>query len=227
MSSGTPTPLPSGSTRPPSRRSAIMTPPASTSNPGDRRALTRKGNPFTRSAAGGRILSALTLPRFTIYPPIGYGVLTTTGRKTGKARRKCVHVIRRGNRAYIVMIRPTLATRASSWVAAWMWNIRADPNVRLRIRGGTFAGRARELTDDEGLQAARAIYCGTVNPFDYFEYAFHRVERPTRAKIEALHHGWFDTGIPLVVELQDQLGVEAGGCADGYQQAIEVKCRES
>jgi hypothetical protein len=25
---------------------------------------------------------------------------------------------------------------------------------------------------------------------------------PTRAKIEALHHRWFDTGITLVVELQ-------------------------
>jgi deazaflavin-dependent oxidoreductase (nitroreductase family) len=172
------------------------------SNPRDRRALTRKYNPFTRSATGGRILSALTLARFTIYPPIGYGVLTTTGRNTGKARRKCVHAVRHANRAYIVMIRPTLASRASAWVAAWMWNIRANPNVRLRIRGGTFTGRARELTDAEELRAAREVYCGTVNPFDYFEYAFHRVGRPTRARIEALHHGWFDTGIPLVVELQ-------------------------
>lgn len=178
----------------------MTNPPAGTSNLRDRRALTRRCNPFTRSAAGGRILSALTLPRFTIHPPIGYGVLTTTGRNTGKTRRKCVHAVRHGDRAYIVMIRPSLATIADGWVAAWMWNIRADPNVRLRIRGGTFAARARELTDAEELQAARAIYCGTVNPFDYFEYAFHRLERPTRAKIEALHHGWFDTGIPLVVE---------------------------
>ncbi len=103
-----------------------------------------------------------------------------------------------------------------------MWNIRANPNVRLRIRGGTFTGGARELTDDEELHAARAIYCRTVNPYDYFEYAFHRSGRPKRAKIEALHHGWFDTGIPLVVELQDQLGAEAGGCAGSYRQAARV-----
>ncbi len=180
----------------------MTTPLAGTSNPVATHALTRKGNPFTRSPTGGRILSALTLPRFMLHPPVGYGVLTTTGRRTGKARRKCVHAVRHGDRAYIVMIRPTLAARASAWVAGWVWNIRANPNLRLRIRGGTFTGRARELTDDEEQQAARAIYCETVNPFDYFEYAFHRWERPTRAKIEALHHGWFDTGIPIVVELQ-------------------------
>jgi deazaflavin-dependent oxidoreductase (nitroreductase family) len=183
---------------------------AGTPNPVDRRALTHKANPFTSSSTGGRILSALMLPGLTLHPPGAFGVLTTTGRNTGKTRRRCVHAVRHGNRAYIVMIRPTLAARAAAWTAAWVWNIRANPNVRLRIRGGTFTGRARELTDDEEIRTARAIYCNTVNPSDYFEYAFHRGRRPTRAKIEALHHGWFDTGIPLVVELQNQPEAEAG-----------------
>jgi hypothetical protein len=48
-----------------------------------------------RSARDGRILSALMLPFFAVRPPAGYGVITTTGRKTAKARRKCVRVIRR------------------------------------------------------------------------------------------------------------------------------------
>ncbi len=161
---------------------------------------TRKGNRFVRSPAGGRVLSALMLPGFTLHPPIGYGVLTTTGRRTGKTRRRCVHAIRHGNRAYIVMLRPTPAAIALPWTAAWMWNIRANQSVRLRLSDGTFAGRARELTDVQDLQTAREIYCNTVNTFDYVEYAFHRSERPTRAKIQALHRSWFDTGIPLVVE---------------------------
>jgi deazaflavin-dependent oxidoreductase (nitroreductase family) len=203
MSSGTPAQGPSGSTRPASTRPAMTTPMADTSNPVDGRALTRKYNPFTRSPTGGRILSALSLPAFTLHPPVGYGVLTTTGRKTGKTRRRCVHAVRHGDSAYIVMLRPTLAARAGAWVAGWVWNIRANPNVRLRISGGTFTARARELTDEEELRAARAIYCRTVNPFDYLVYVFHRGEPPTRAKIEALYHGWFDTGIPLAVELQD------------------------
>jgi deazaflavin-dependent oxidoreductase (nitroreductase family) len=179
----------------------MTTPMAGTPNPVDGRALTRRYNPFTRSPAGGRIISALSLPAFTLRAPVGYGVLTTTGRKTGKTRRRCVHAVRHGDRAYIVMIRPSPGARASAWAAGWVWNIRANPNVRLRIRGGTFTARARELTDDDELRAARAIYCGTVNPFDYLEYVFHRGDPPTRAKIEALHQGWFDTGIPLVVEL--------------------------
>jgi deazaflavin-dependent oxidoreductase (nitroreductase family) len=165
---------------------------------------TRKGNPFLRSGTGGRVLSALTLPRFMLHTPLGYGVLTTTGRRTSKARRRCVHVIRQGDRAYIVMIRPTPAAIARSWTAAWMWNIRANPNVRLRLRGGTFTGRARELTDEQELQTAREIYCNTVNLFDYAECTFHCSGRPTRAKIQALHRAWFDTGIPLVVELHNE-----------------------
>ncbi len=59
-----------------------------------------------RSAKDGRALSAVMLPFFELRPPSGYGVITTTGRKTGKVRRKCVRVIRRGNKAYIVQLRP-------------------------------------------------------------------------------------------------------------------------
>ncbi len=125
----------------------------------------RKRNPFTKSADGGRTLSALMLPLFATRPPHGFGVLTTTGRRTGKARRKCIHVIRRGDRAYIVMLRPTPEAIAVGFVSAWMLNIRASSRVTLRIRGGTFTGAARELSDAGEIEEARRIYCETVNPF--------------------------------------------------------------
>jgi deazaflavin-dependent oxidoreductase (nitroreductase family) len=153
----------------------------------------RQHNPFVRSKAGGRVLSAIMLPYFTILPPSGFGVLTTTGRRTGKARRKCVRAIRRGDKAYIVSI--------PGAQAAWLLNIGVNPNVRLRIRGGTFAGVARELREPAGTQEATEIYCGTVNLFDYAECNMHRPGRPTRAKIEELHRSWFDKGTPLIVEL--------------------------
>lgn len=165
--------------------------------------LEHKGNPFTRSKGGGRILSALMLPFFLVRPPAGFGVLTTTGRRTGKTRRKCVHVVRQGAKAYLVMLRPTEAAIEAGWISAWMLNIRADPRVRLRIRGGTFAGVARELGDAEEIQRAADMYCETVNPFDYVECAFHRGERPTRAKIDELHRDWFEHGIPLEIDLQE------------------------
>jgi deazaflavin-dependent oxidoreductase (nitroreductase family) len=135
------------------------------------------------------------LPFFLVRPPSGYGVITTTGRKTGKTRRKCVRVIRRANKAYMVQLRPPeLAIARPSATAGWLWNIRANPNVRVRIRGGTFAGIARELKEPVELEQARESLCDTVN---LFLRGF-----PTRAKIKELHRYWFDTGTPLVVDLQ-------------------------
>ena len=59
-----------------------------------------------RSARAGGVLSALMLPLFLLRPPAGYGVITTIGRKSGKKRRRCIRVIRRGNEAYTVQLRP-------------------------------------------------------------------------------------------------------------------------
>jgi deazaflavin-dependent oxidoreductase (nitroreductase family) len=146
-------------------------------------------------ATGGRILSALALPAFSLRPPSGYGVLTTTGRRTGKTRRKCIRAIRTGNRAYIVSI---LGAHG-----AWLKNIQADPNVRLRIRGGTFAGVARELREPADTEPARAAYCGTVTPGDYLACTVHLRGRPTRTKIKELTRTWFDQGTPLVIDLEE------------------------
>lgn len=161
----------------------------------------RKRNPFTKSSGGGRMLSALMFP-LSVRSPRGFGVLTTKGRKTGKWRRKCVHPVRDGEKVYIVMLRPTPAAVAENHIAGWLLNIRAEPQVQLRMHGGSFTGRARELHDPAEIERARAVYCGTVNPFDYMECSFHRGGLPTRTKIEELHRGWFATGVPLVVELQ-------------------------
>ena len=157
-----------------------------------------------RSARHGRWLSALMLPGVLAWPGSGYGVITTTGRKTGKARRKCIRVIRRGNKAYIVQLRPPeLAMTRPSAISAWVWNIRSNPNVTLRIRGGTFAGVARELKEPAELAEAREALCETVNLFDYGECALHLRGLPTRSKIIELHRYWFDTGIPIAIDLVD------------------------
>jgi deazaflavin-dependent oxidoreductase (nitroreductase family) len=155
----------------------------------------RTGNPFLRSSTGGRVLSAMMLPQFMLVPPAGFGVLTTTGRRSGRARRKCIRAIRRGDRVYIVSIRPS----------AWLKNVQADPQVTLRIRGGTFTGVARGLRDSAERASALDAYCNTLNPFDYMECMMWRRGRPNRSKIEALHRTWFARGVPLVVELNSSL----------------------
>lgn len=162
----------------------------------------RKRNPFTQSAGGGRVLSAMMLPFFMVRPPRGFGVLITTGRRSGKTRRKCVRVVRRGEQAYLVMLGPALVGKTGPKpVAAWLWNIRANPNVSLRVRGGTFAGAAREVKDPSEIRQARDAYCGAVHVFDYVECDFHTGWRPTRPKIERMHRHWFDNGVPLVIDL--------------------------
>jgi deazaflavin-dependent oxidoreductase (nitroreductase family) len=153
----------------------------------------RQHNPFINSPTGGRVLSALTLPQFMLRPPAGFGVLTTTGRRTGKTRRRCIRAIRRGDQVFVVSIRTT----------AWLKNMRANPDVRLRIRGGTFPGVARELRDQAERERAAEAYCETVNPLDYIECRIWRKGRPTRAKIKELHRAWFQQGTPMVIELSE------------------------
>jgi deazaflavin-dependent oxidoreductase (nitroreductase family) len=155
-----------------------------------------------RSRRDGRILSALMLPMLALRPPAGYAVLTTTGRKSGKTRRKCIRAIARGNTAFVVQLRPpAMAIERPEIVAGWVWNIRANPKVRLRLGMRTYAGVAREIEDPVELAQAREAICETVHLTDYDECALHLRGLPTREKIKALHRYWFDTGIPIAIEL--------------------------
>ncbi len=162
----------------------------------------RRYNPFIRERKmtvlgvglhGGRILSALELPWFTLLPPKGFGVLTTIGRKSGRPRRKCVRATRRGGSVYLVSI--------GGQDIAWLKNIHANPNVSLRIPGGTFTGRARELADSPEAEHAQSAYCGSVHAVDYLACMNWRKGRPTRSRIEDLTRGWWEEGVPLVIEL--------------------------
>ena len=83
----------------------------------------------------------------------------------------------------------------------WVRNALANPQVRLRVRGGNFAGVAREPEAAE-FEAARTSYCEPVGLFEYAEYVTWRKGRPSREGIRQLHREWFDQGVPLIVELR-------------------------
>lgn len=137
-----------------------------------------------------------------LYTPRGHAVLTTTGRKTGRTRRNYVRAIPRGMQVYLVMLRPpALALQNPSFVSAWVHNLRADPRVSLRLGREVVFGRAREITDPAELEQAREVICDRVHLMDYGEAVLHLRGVPTRAKITDMHRYWFDTGIPLVVDL--------------------------
>ena len=127
-------------------------------------------------------------------PPRGFGVLTVTGRRSGKRRRRCVRVVRVGHTAYLAAI--------GGAKAQWLRNLKANPTVSLRIPGGTFDGVAQTLSRDE-VDTARQAYCETVHPFDRVEYVMHMRGRPTPQRIKALHEHWFTHGVPVAVDLAD------------------------
>lgn len=156
--------------------------------PGHRR------NPLTTRAVGGRILSASQLGWFTLLPPRGFGVLTTRGRTTGRLRRRCVRAIQVGQVAYLTAI--------GGEGTGWLRNLRAHPEVGLRLRSGRFAGTARPVSPQEHDAALRA-YCTTLNPLDRAEHLLHMRGRPTAEGIRRLHEHWFTTGTPVAIDLRE------------------------
>lgn len=142
---------------------------------------------------GGQFISAMKRPWFSVLPPHGFGLLTVTGRKTGRRRHMCVRAIPSAGRIYLVAI--------AGAQSAWANNIRANPRVWLRVRGAHLTGRARVLDDPRELEQAARVYCERLNPFDYVECVIHRPGLPSSEKISDLHRGWCEHGTPVVIEL--------------------------
>jgi hypothetical protein len=78
-----------------------------------------------------------------------------------------------------------------------------EPEGGLRLRGGTFEGIAREITDEDEREQARSALCETFYLGDYGECALHLRGLPTRTKVQELHRYWFETGIPVVIDLKE------------------------
>ena len=148
---------------------------------------------FTTTQQGGKRLSELQLPWFTVFPPRGFGVLTTTGRRTRQPRRTCIRAVRDGDTVFVVAI--------AGERTGWLRNLRNDPQVKLRIRSGTFDGTARDVRDDERRRAEEA-YCRFSGPFELLESLAHLRGRPKLNKIRRMHQHWFHTGTPIAIDLR-------------------------
>jgi deazaflavin-dependent oxidoreductase (nitroreductase family) len=156
-----------------------------------------------RSADDGRRLSSLMEPGYRFLVPRGHAVLTTTGRRSGQPRKKVIRAVRSGSTVFAVMLRPpAVALERPDTVSAWVWNVRADPRVTVKLGRRTYAGRAREIDDEAELAAARRKLCEGVYLVDYGEAAVHLRGLPTPARIRDLHGYWFDTGIPVAIDLE-------------------------
>lgn len=116
-------------------------------------------NPFAGSAFYARLGNLFTRPLWNVLPaPKGFGILTTTGRRTGRPRRQSVRALRRGDHVFVVCM---MGERAH-----WMHNIRADPQATIETSAMTAAvrppvpgrslerGNPRVHADRAGAQAA-------------------------------------------------------------------------
>jgi deazaflavin-dependent oxidoreductase (nitroreductase family) len=94
--------------------------------------------------------------RYVLNPPLKplvwlglfhhYGLLETTGRRSGRRRRALVAFERDGDALWVVAL---LGRRA-----AHVLNVHADPNVRVRLSRRWLAGRAEVRPEDDGMARA-------------------------------------------------------------------------
>lgn len=151
-------------------------------------------NPFATSRWFHKIGHVTNTSIWRLVPaPPGLGVLTSTGRRTGKRRTRAIRAIRDGDRVYAVAM---LGARCD-----WIYNIRAQPDVRLKLGRRTYDARARELLDPSERQRAAEAYMRKAGWFDYADYANLMWSLPTRDKLVRAHERWFAEGVPVVFEL--------------------------
>ena len=151
-------------------------------------------NPFAKAPWFHKVGHVTNTRTWRMLPtPRGLGVLTTTGRKSGKARHRALRVVGDGDRMYAVAM---LGPRCD-----WVRNIRANPAVRLKLGGRTYDGTASVLSDPADVARASETYLTSAGWFDYADYANLMWSIPTRAKVRRSHEQLLAEGIPVAIDI--------------------------
>ena len=92
------------------------------------------------------VIFKATHGRFTSFGPPAMSMLTITsvGRRSGKPRSVHLACVEHGGDQLIVA-----SAMGQQKHPAWRYNIEANPNVEIQMRGERFAARAQVLTDSE------------------------------------------------------------------------------
>src|SRR5262245_18539770 len=152
-------------------------------------------NPFALKKSFHRMGNRTVAPVLRLFPaPTGLGIVTVTGRKSGKAYTRPMRVVVDGDRGYAQAL---LGSRAD-----WVHNVRTNPAVQIKLGGKTYQATAREIVDADERARARAIYHPVVGWYDYFDYVTYLWGIPTKSKLLRQHDEWFDEGTPVVFELE-------------------------
>ncbi len=152
-------------------------------------------NPFAGSRGYARLSMIFTVPLFTLFPvPRGFALLTVTGRRSGKRRRRPMRAVRRDDTLYAVAM---MGERAQ-----WLRNVRKQPRVGAKVGRQRYEGTARELKDPSEWEEGFAAFTGVVNAQDYVDYVSFFWGFPTRRKIQRALETWAREGILVAIDLE-------------------------
>jgi deazaflavin-dependent oxidoreductase (nitroreductase family) len=153
-------------------------------------------NPFAKSRWFHRIANYSGPPAFFRVLPVprGFALLTVTGRRTGKRRRRPIRAIRDGSTLYAVAI---LGERSD-----WLRNLRANPRAEARLGIRTREMTLRGITDPVEHERAEQLYVETVVPYDYFDVPIVDWTFPLPARIRKSHRDWLRVGTLVALELE-------------------------
>lgn len=151
-------------------------------------------NPFAKSRTFHKIGNITNTAPMRVLPvPRGMAVVTTIGRKSGKRRPRAIRAVRDGAQVYGVAL---LGKRAD-----WLANVRANPDVTLRLGTKTVPARARVVTDAGERERAARAYRPVAGWYDYMDYVNYVWDIPTRSKLLATHDGWLESGVLVAFDL--------------------------
>ena len=153
-------------------------------------------NPFARSRWFHRLANVSGMWIFFRLLPVprGFALLTVTGRRTGRRRRRPVRAIRDGTTIYVVAI---LGERSD-----WLRNVRANPRATARLSTRTRPVTVREITEPSERQNAAEQYVETVVPYDYFDVPIVDWTWPSASSIRRSHREWLERGTLVALELE-------------------------
>lgn len=152
-------------------------------------------NPFAFSRWYHRLSNIFVAPQFRVLPmPRGFVLLTVTGRKSGKPRRRPIRAIRSGDTFYALAL---LGGRSD-----WLRNVRTEPRVFVKTGTRTRPAIAREVTDPAERAEATALYVEAVVPYDYVDYPSVHWGFPTAGKIRRAHEEWARNGVLVAIDLE-------------------------
>lgn len=156
-------------------------------------------NPFAGSKGYARLSNLFIVPLFSLLPvPRGFVLLTVTGRRSGKRRKRPIRAVHRDDKLHAVAM---LGERSD-----WLRNVRKEPRVVVKLGGRGYAGVAREVGNPAEREAAIEAYVQEVVPADYIDYASYHWSWPTRRKIQEAHLRWASEGVMVDIDISREEG---------------------